>query len=410
MIGEDTPLFSEEFLSKTNVKTSPAEEGTKEEKTTEGQDVQKSQPPQDEGEKPQPQEGADTKPQEGEPVEGDPPKEEPTEQTEFNLETFNKFFETDFKEVDDVKGLFEKVDKYSDYDEKVNKLTEFENTLKDKDKEITKLRESLDPRSYFSSDDAFKAEMIRKQHPDKDPVIIEKVIKSDLNKQKDFDVLVDDFLMDNPTFGGDRTRAEKVLMKRYGIDPDESPEEWEQVTKDEIMVEASKAKKKFQQLSDEVEMPEVISPEEREQQKAEALDNLKKSWKEPLDRIAQYEKEVIKDSEGNVMLEFEIPESFRSEIRDYAEAMVTSGEFPVNEESLAFVEDNVRKLAVAEYLPKLLEVYGNQLQSEWQRQKDEEEGNTKPPNRDVAPDIKGDDNLPSARNIGGSSERPRVLG
>ena len=157
-------------------------------------------------------------------------------------------------------------------------------------------------------------------------------------------------------------------------------------------------------------MPDVISLEDRERQKTEVLANLKESWKEPLDRIAQYEKEVIKDDEGNVMLEFEIPELFRNESREYTEAMVTSGEFPVNEESLAFVQDNVRKLAIAQYLPKILEVYGNQLESEWQRQKDEEEGNTQPPNRDVAPDVKKGDNLPGARDIGGSSERPRVLG
>ena len=316
-------------------------------------------------------------------------KEEKTEVKEepvFDVGGFNKFFGKEFKDENEIKGLFEKVEKSSDYDEKVTKISEYENTLKEKDERIKALEESLDPLSYFDSEASYKATQIKKQMPGKDPVLIEKVITSDLSKVSDFELLVDEFLLDNPGFGGDRTRAANVLIKKHGIDPEEKPEEWDSVTKDELMVDANRARERFKGLADKVELPTVVKPEDRAAAQAQQEEELKTSWKEPIGRISEYKEETIKDDDGNVMLKFTVPDDFKSSIGKEVEAMVTSSGIPVNEDSLKFIEATIRKEMIFQNLPKILKVYGSDLESQWQKKKDEEEGNATPPNKQTAPE------------------------
>jgi len=211
-------------------------------------------------------------------------------------------------------------------------------------------------------------------------------MKGDLSKIKDFDMLVYDYLMENPGLGGDMTRAANVLLDELGIDPEDNPEEWSTVIKDKMLIKANKARKEFSKLANEVEMPEVLTPEERLAQKEQAKAELKTLWDEPIDRIAQYEKEAIKDDEGNILFDYDVPEDFRGHIKEYVESMVLSGELPVNEEMLNFIESDIRKNMITQNLSKILKVYKSQLESEWQEQKDKEEGNTEPPNKVTAPE------------------------
>jgi len=314
-------------------------------------------------------------------------KEEKTkEEPVFDVGGFNKFFGKEFKDENEIKGLFEKVEKSSDYDEKVTKISEYEDTLKEKDERIKALEESLDPLSYFDSEASYKATQIKKQMPGKDPVLIEKVITSDLSKVSDFDVLVDEALLDNPGFGGDRTRAANLLIKKHGIDPEEKPEEWDSVTKDELMVDANRARERFKGLADKVELPTVVKPEDRAAAQAQQEEELKTSWKEPIGRISEYKEETIKDDDGNVMLKFTVPDDFKSSIGKEVEAMVTSSGIPVNEDSLKFIEATIRKEMIFQNLPKILKVYGSDLESQWQKKKDEEEGNVTPANKQTAPE------------------------
>ena len=314
-------------------------------------------------------------------------KEEKTkEEPVFDVGGFNKFFGKEFKDENEIKGLFEKVEKSSDYDEKVTKISEYENTLKEKDERIKALEESLDPLSYFDSEASYKATQIKKQMPGKDPVLIEKVITSDLSKVSDFELLVDEYLLDKPGFGGDRTRAANVLIKRHGIDPEEKPEEWDSVTKDELMVDANRARERCKGLADKVELPTVVKPEDRAAAQAQQEEELKTSWKEPIGRISEYKEETIKDDDGNVMLKFTVPDDFKSSIGKEVEAMVTSSGIPVNEDSLKFIEATIRKEMIFQNLPKILKVYGSDLESQWQKKKDEEEGNVTPANKQTAPE------------------------
>lgn len=375
---ENDRLFSEEREKELGLKTEPPGQETQTEAPTE-QPTEQAAATEQPVEEPQSQETAPQEP------EGEQPSEQPADTPTFDVESFNKFFETDYQSEDDIKGIFEKASKVSDYDEKVQKLTEYETSLKDKESMIAELKESIDPMSYFPSEEAFKASMLKIQFPDKDPVIIEKMIKTDLSKSDNFQVLIDEKLMENPGLEGDRTRAANLLKKQYGIDPDDNPEEWDSVTKDQLMVDANAAKKRFSELTDKIELPAVLTPEEKKAEKEKAMAELKESWKEPINRIAQYEKEAIKDDKGETILEFDVPKDFKDTISQYAEAMALNGEFPVNEDTLNFMESDIRKNMVYQNLPKILEVYRNKLESSWQEQKDKEEGNTEPPNTQTAP-------------------------
>jgi len=364
----------------------------------EGQENKPVAAPVAEAEKPtedKTEEGAEQKPIEESTAETEKQTEEESQTTKeektkeepvFDVGGFNKFFGKEFKDENEIKGLFEKVEKSSDYDEKVTKISEYEDTLKEKDERIKALEESLDPLSYFDSEASYKATQIKKQMPGKDPVLIEKVITSDLSKVSDFELLVDEYLLDNPGFGGDRTRAANVLIKRHGIDPEEKPEEWDSVTKDELMVDANRARERFKGLADKVELPTVVKPEDRAAVQAQQEEALKASWKEPIGRISEYKEETITDDDGNVMLKFTVPDDFKSSIGKEVEAMVTSSGIPVNEDSLKFIEATIRKEMIFQNLPKILKVYGSDLESQWQKKKDEEEGNVTPANKQTAPE------------------------
>ena len=386
-MDEGNKLFSDEFIKEQSIETAPAEE-----QVQKGQEqaAEEAEQPQDTEKKEIKEESTAEEKQpterEQETTETKETKDAQVEKPEFDLSTINKFFEKDFKSVDEVRNLFDGVGETKDYDEKVQKLESYENTLKEKDALIAELKESIDPMRYFVDEGALKASLIKKQFPDKDPVIIEKLMKGDLSKIKDFDMLVYDYLMENPGLGGDMTRAANVLLDELGIDPEDNPEEWSTVIKDKMLIKANKARKEFSKLANEVEMPEVLTPEERLAQKEQAKAELKTLWDEPIDRIAQYEKEAIKDDEGNILFDYDVPEDFRGHIKEYVESMVLSGELPVNEEMLNFIESDIRKNMITQNLSKILKVYKSQLESEWQEQKDKEEGNTEPPNKVTAPE------------------------
>ena len=386
-MGDD--LFSEGFMESRGIKPLEENEGqpTEPEGGTEGDNTGV-----------QPAEGVTKEaidewkrtgkmPKEGAPAEGATEGDGQTQKPTFDINSFNTFFEKDFKTEDDVRSLFEKLDKYSDYDEKVTKLSEYEESKSALETRIKELEDAQDPLQWFPNEDVFKSVMLQKQFPEKDPNILNKVITSDLTKVSDLDVLIDDVLLSTPGFKGDRERARAVLYKRYGIDAEDSPENWEQVTQDLILMDADSKRREFRELADKVEKPKVVTPEEKAAALAQQKADLKASWKEPISRMAQYEKEAITDAEGNTIMEFDVPKEYRSGIKDYLESMVDNG-LSLNKENLQFAEYDIRKTMVYENLPKILAAYKGQLESEWQKAKDTEEGNTTPPNTQTAPDMK----------------------
>lgn len=411
-------LFSEDFIKEHGIETAPAEEqvqegqeqaaeGVEQPQTTDTKEVKQETTA--EGE--QPTKGEQETTEAKEEAEKEAQAEKEIKKPEFDINTLNQFFEKDFKDTDEIKGVFESVEKIKDYDEKVQKLEEYENTLREKDTLIAELKESVDPLQYFTDEAALKASMLKKQFPDKDPVIIEKLMKGDLSKIKDFDMLVYGYLMDNPGLEGNMTRAANVLMDELGIDPEENSEEWSTVLKDKILVRANKARQEFNKLASEVKMPEVLTPEDRLAQKEQMKAELKKSWDEPLNRIAQYEKEAIADDEGNTLFEFDVPDEFKGHIKEYVEGMVLSGDLPVNEETLRFIEQDIRKNMIAQNLPKILKIYKSQLESQWQEDKDKEEGNTEPPNKATATDTQVETGkYPTIQDMLNSNNEPDTIG
>ena len=385
-LGEGNKLFSEEARAELGIKTVAEENAERAAAIAEGEGGG-TPPAEGEGTPAATPEG-EGQPAEG--TEGQPPEGGGEQPIEFELEKFNTLFETKYENTDDIKGLIEAANKVSGYEEQLGKIPQFESDLKARDEEIKTLKESLDPLKYFSSDTAYKAEALRIQHPDKDPVMIEKVIKSDLSNTSDMNVLIDKVLLNTPSFDSDRARAEAIVRDKYGIEEDEKPEEWSQLTKDKMLMDANTARSEFKALAETVNLPEVISPEDRAAQIAADKAALTASWEEPLKSIAQYDKETLTDAEGNVLLEFDVPDEFKAGIKDYATALIDSGGLPVNKETLNFIESDIRKNNIASNITNILAAYKGKLESEWLANKDKEEGNDVPLNTDTAPPQEGE--------------------
>jgi hypothetical protein len=67
------------------------------------------------------------------------------------------------------------------------------------------------------------------------------------------------------------------------------------------------------------------------------------------------------------------------------EGMVVDGGLEVNDDSISALREQVRQTLIAENLPKILSLAKTKWASEWQRVKDEAEGNTVQPNTKSAP-------------------------
>jgi hypothetical protein len=357
-----TPLTPEN-LAKAEEENNPA--GTTVETSTETQETetQASEAP-----------GA----QETQTAETTQPVEEP-KPDEF-IENFNKHFDTQYKTDDEIKPLFTLP----------GKVKELEDRVKDHDelsKSVEQYREELErTKTTYMSDllseplmkQAYVASQLQKKHPNLDKDILAELAMADIDKMDDLEIVARERKMRLPKSSLDAIKA--VIKKEIGAEAEQSPEEWDALTKTELEMKSADARERIKQLLQGIELPKVVTKEEREAQQAQFLEEKKK--------LSLPFKEIFKkfDEYQNGDLKFVVDEEYKSGLEDMFDGMFIDGGLEINDKNLATAEKLKRAMFVEEYLPKILEVRDKETEARVKAEYDKLVHNDVPPNTATATD------------------------
>jgi len=315
-----------------------------------------------------------------------PPPAEPPKVEEF-IETLNKEFGTTYKTKEEVKDIFGLPKKVSEYETKLKESEGLAKSVEDYKKKIDELEGSFDPLKYFANPENFVAEQLRIKYPKSNPALLQEIATTDVNAMGDFDVLVKEkqlFVPNAPKEGSLRA----VILKKYGIDATTPPEEWDEIAKAEMQLDAATAREKINNLKGVIEMPKVITKEQRELEAKTALAEREKTLTPLKENFLKF------DKFSNDGFEFDVPEEYKSKLPDMFQAMFINAGMEATPENLQSMVELREALFLRQYFPKIKEVIAKEAETKLQAKIDAELHNTQPPNTATATDQGNVNTLP----------------
>jgi hypothetical protein len=341
------------------------------------------------------------------PVVGTPPAETapPPEITPDKFfEDFNKRYSTTYKSDEEIKGLFTLP----------SKVTEYEGKLKDHDslaKNAEQYKKELEELKVNGTSDllskprirsAYVAEQLVAKYPDRDPDVLASVAMSNIEQMSDIEAIAKERMITVKGLTYDEARLAKLAD--FGIDMETKPEEWDSVAKARVKIAGAEAKERIKQLLGGIDMPKVVTKEEREASQAKFLEDKIKATT-PI-------REIFKkfDTYKNGEFEFVVPDEFKSKLDDVFQGMFIDSGLEVNEENIATAELIKKALFVEEYLPKMLEVKEKLVLAKFKEEQDKLLNNDTPPNTATATDqgTTEDPNRPGVSKFFQSQQSNRV--
>ena len=299
-----------------------------------------------------------------------------------NDEQLNTFFDTEGKTQEDIKAVYGLGAKASELESENSEISQELETLKD---QHAKLKEELNPLSYFSSEEAYVAEQLRKKYPTMDAVAIQKAIMTDVSKMDDLDVLALQDVIKRPGVAGGEALAKRLIADDLGIDLETPPEEWGELAKGKLTRAAYDARQELGKFQQEVELPTTKSEEDLLAESAQKADAIKKEWEPILPELTKFDKISIPGPEGSQPFEFEVPQSFKDGLGEMFEAMITSGELEANKDTVAFMMEQRNKEFIYQNLGKIREAIEADVRSSVTKKTDEELNNQGEPNSNARP-------------------------
>jgi len=307
-----------------------------------------------------------------------PPAAEPPKVDMF-IESLNKEFGTTYKTKDEVKGIFDLPKKVTEYETKLKESEGLTKSVQDYKKKIEELEGNQDPLKYFSSPETYVAEQLRIKYPKSNPVLLQEIATSDVNNMSDFDVLVKEkqlFVQNAPKEGVIRS----IVLKKYGIDSSVPPEEWDELAKGEMQLDAATAREKINNLKGVIEMPKVLTREQRIAMESEAITKKEQAIAPLKTSFSKFDKFSY---EG---FEFDVPDEYKSKLPDMFQSMFINAGMEPTEENLATAVELREALFLKQYFPKIKEVIAKEAETRLQAKIDAELHNTQPPNTATASD------------------------
>jgi hypothetical protein len=305
------------------------------------------------------------------------------------IENLNKEFGTQYKDRDEVKKTFGLQKTVDEYQTKLKESESLSKSIEDYKKKIEELEESQDPLKYFSSPNAYIAEQLKIKYPKSNPDTLHKIATADLSKMDDLDVLIKDkqlFVPDAPKEGIIRS----VVLKKYGIDPTTPPEEWDEISVAEMKLDAAAAREKIENLKSVIEMPKIVSKEEKLKAEQDALAQKEQVIAPLKETFSKFDKFSY---EG---FEFDVPSEYQSKLPDMFQSMFINAGMEPNEENLQSAVELRDALFLHQYFPKIKEVIAKEAETKLQAKVDAELHNTQPPNTATLTDQGNVNTLPGA--------------
>ena len=296
------------------------------------------------------------------------------------FEGFNKNFGTTYKSDDELRGLLDTPKKVADYEARLSDYEAIKRSAEERQKKIEELEGLTDPLKYFSSPDAYIAEQLRIKNPDKDPVLLHKIATTDLSQANDFDLLIEAEKLFNKNLPEGGRYVKDVLYKRYGIDAESNPAEWDGALKTQIAMDANTVRNRLTELKKGIEMPKIVSKEERERLATETLAQRQQKLAPVKEQFTKFEKFSY---EG---LDYDVPAEYKEKSSEFFDGYFLDAGQEMNEENLKTALQLRDANFLYENFGKIKEVIIKEAQTALRKQIDDESHNTTLPNTATATD------------------------
>ena len=310
---------------------------------------------------------------------------EPAKPDEF-IENLNKRFNTQYKSEDEFKALFEAPKKISEYETRLKDYEDIKKSAEERQKKIEELESLNDPLKYFSSPETYIAEQLRIKYPDKDPVLLQEIAVTDVNSMEDFDLLIKSERLFNRNLPEGGRFVKDVLYKRYGIDAETDIKELDGATKTQIAMDANVIRGRINDLKKGIELPRVVTKEDREKFQADSLAKKMQDVAPVRDQFTKFDKFSI---EG--LGDWQIPDDYKAKAGEMFDGMFIDANMEMNEDNLASAIALRDAYYLKENFSKIKEAIIKQAQTDLQAKIDAESHNDVPPNTATATDQGGAD-------------------
>ena len=289
------------------------------------------------------------------PAEEPAPQEEPVQPEEpakeFDFALFNSSLNKNYESLDQIKADLEKPTMETEYQEATTQLEELQTKLKDLDETNALLTEKLDPSTYFSSEDAMKLEVFKKENPRKDASVAQKVFSTeDLSSIDDLEMVKMGWKFSNPKLSNKSDiDLEAAIMEELKIEPDTPRNEWPGPAQVRLERMAGEFIGAFDQLKSSITLPEKVNIDELKSQRKQAEEQrqltLTEGWTKIADESLKATSKVslpigeAKEGEGQKFFEWELGEPPKEEVEKLKKAYIDFGLDPADKEvSAAFKE------------------------------------------------------------------------
>lgn len=305
----------------------------------------------------------------------EPPKEETPEVDTF-FDNFNKRFSTQYKTDEEIKGLFNLQKKVGEYESRQKELDDIVTSVEEYKKKIQELEGDQDPLKYFSSPESYVAEQLRIKYPKSNPILLQEIATSNVDGMNDLDVLIKEkqLFVHNPPR---ESAIRAIILKKYGIDAEANPDEWDELAKAEMQIDAATARDKINTLKGAIELPKIVTKEQKEQAEQQAKTQREQAIAPLKDGFSKFEKFTHEAIPG---FEMDVHADYKSKLPDMFAGFFRDANVEPTEENMKSLVELRNALYVYEYLPTLREIWIKEGKTEVQKKTDEELNNTLPPN------------------------------
>jgi len=282
----------------------------------------------------------------------DAPVDAPVDSQEFSFDSFNKTFGVDYKDVDSVKGVF---DKASKYDQVFTEREQFSKRVS----ELEVLEEKVNPLSFFSSPDAYLREQFLLKNPSLDPGVLKVV--SDLTPGKieelsPLKALQVQMLVANPSIDGGEEGVAELIADKYGVSIEELEdyESLDRKVKNKIKLDGQSARGDLKKLYDGIDVPQKV---DLNQVRAD----IKTSWESPL-------KEMVKGidklsiAEG---LDFIVTDEMKAGLFEERLSQLSNGLVKPTTEVAQELASEIRKELLTKNLDKIVQFIDKTSEEKW---------------------------------------------
>jgi hypothetical protein len=309
----------------------------------------------------------------GEVKKEEPVKEEPKKSW---LDEFNSTHQTSYKTPDEIKSVLEKARKADEYEPK---LKEWEQSKKAWEDEKAQLSSLINPLGYFSSQEAFIAEQLRRQHPDKSPSVLQEIVTQDSKGMNELDVLIKNTLLENPGLIGGEQGAKEMVYDSLGITEDTPMKELPTLVQNKIMAQAKQVRRAWDELKGTVKLPEIKTPEQMEADKLAKVEERAKVLSTYRDEFSKSEEFVEEIEEGEVF-RYKLSDEDRRALPEVFNTYMAASGLEPTKENLDHLKYLSESLTLRNNFKQIYKIIKGDVETRMKAEAEKELGNFNPTN------------------------------